>query len=58
MLSNSPPIWPVSDLVIFDCDSTLSGVEGIDELARMAGRQGDVSALTRRAMSEIGRAHV
>ena len=51
MLSNLLPVWPISDVVIFDCDSTLSGVEGIDELARMAGRQRDVSAMTRRAMS-------
>ena len=50
MLSKLPPVWPVSDVVIFDCDSTLSGVEGIDELARMAGRLEDVSALTRWAM--------
>ncbi len=50
MLSSHLPVWPVSDVVIFDCDSTLSGVEGIDELARMAGRLEDVSALTRRAM--------
>jgi phosphoserine phosphatase len=50
-MPESPPLWPVSDLVIFDCDSTLSRVEGIDELARMAGMQDDVAELTDRAMS-------
>src|SRR4051812_3242874 len=36
------------DTVVFDCDSTLSALEGIDELARSAGA--DVSALTDAAM--------
>ncbi|NUM49051.1 MAG: HAD-IB family phosphatase [Anaerolineales bacterium] len=45
-----PPIWPLSHLVIFDCDSTLSTVEGIDELARMSGHEHDVAMLTKRAM--------
>ncbi|HIG12121.1 MAG: HAD-IB family phosphatase [bacterium] len=44
-ISDAPPPY---DTVIFDCDSTLSGIEGIEELA------GDLSprieALTRRAM--------
>jgi phosphoserine phosphatase len=30
--------------VVFDCDSTLSAIEGIDELA--AGRRDEVEALT------------
>lgn len=34
--------------VVFDVDSTLSAIEGIDELARLRGV--DVSSLTRRAM--------
>lgn len=45
-----PPIWPLSQLVIFDCDSTLSTIEGIDELARMSGHEHDVAMLTKRAM--------
>ncbi len=45
-----PPAWPVSKLVIFDCDSTLSTIEGIDELAEMAGRAQDVAVMTKRAM--------
>jgi phosphoserine phosphatase len=44
------PLWLPSDLIIFDCDSTLSLVEGIDELARLAGQESEVAALTKRAM--------
>ena len=44
------PIWPVAEVVIFDCDSTLSAVEGIDELARLTGSETHVAALTKRAM--------
>ena len=39
---------PAYDLVFFDCDSTLSSIEGIDELASRAGV--DVSELTNAAM--------
>src|SRR3990172_2191084 len=42
--------WLPSDLIIFDCDSTLSLIEGIDELARLAGQESEVTALTKRAM--------
>ncbi len=39
-------------LIIFDCDSTLSAIEGIDELARVRGPQvfAEVEALTTAAM--------
>jgi phosphoserine phosphatase len=39
-------------LICFDCDSTLSSLEGIDELARLRGPQvfSSVEALTREAM--------
>ena len=47
---NLPSIWPLHDLVLFDCDSTLSAIEGIDELARMSGYEFDVAALTKQAM--------
>jgi phosphoserine phosphatase len=47
---NLPPIWPIANIVIFDCDSTLSTIEGIDELARMTGNEYDVAMLTKRAM--------
>ena len=37
--------------VVFDCDSTLCAVEGIEELARLAGRHvAELEALTARAM--------
>ncbi len=45
-----PPVWPLHTLVIFDCDSTLSAIEGIDELARLGGAGAEVAALTNRAM--------
>ncbi len=43
--------WSPFETVIFDCDSTLSTVEGIDELARWAGKEAEVAALTDRAMN-------
>lgn len=43
--------WAPFDLVIFDCDSTLVDVEGIDELARWLGREDEVAALTAQAMN-------
>jgi phosphoserine phosphatase len=49
-MSQLPPVWPIANLVIFDCDSTLSTIEGIDELARMTGHEYDVALLTKRAM--------
>lgn len=50
MPARQPPVWPFYDVVIFDCDSTLSTIEGIDELARLNGRDEDVAVLTKRAM--------
>ncbi len=43
---------PVSRLILFDCDSTLSAVEGIDELARGRGPElfTAVEAMTNAAM--------
>lgn len=38
------------DAVIFDCDSTLSAIEGIDELAVMTGNKDGVAKLTQAAM--------
>lgn len=38
------------DLIVFDCDSTLCAIEGIDELARRAGVGTEVAELTRAAM--------
>ena len=41
------------DVICFDCDSTLSKIEGIDELARRIGRGEDMSKLTDLAMNGI-----
>jgi phosphoserine phosphatase len=38
------------DYVFFDCDSTLSTIEGIDELARIKGKFDEVKAMTDAAM--------
>ena len=43
-------LWPSTDLIFFDCDSTLSRIEGIDELARLKGKEGRVGLLTNKAM--------
>ena len=43
-----PPASPRFPTVVFDCDSTLSAIEGIDELA--AEHRASIAALTRRAM--------
>ncbi len=37
-------------LIFFDCDSTLTTIEGIDELARLKGQYDHIADLTRRAM--------
>ncbi len=42
--------WQAYDLVFFDCDSTLSAIEGIDELARLKGKAERVGLLTNKAM--------
>lgn len=43
-------IWPPFDLIFFDCDSTLSTIEGIDELAKSRGLFDEVQRLTNAAM--------
>jgi len=47
------PQWPGFSIVFFDCDSTLVGIEGIDELAKLKGLGEEVAAATRRAMDGI-----
>jgi phosphoserine phosphatase len=42
--------WSAYDMIFFDCDSTLSTIEGIDELARFKGKEWRVSVLTQKAM--------
>lgn len=43
--------WPSFDLIFFDCDSTLSTIEGIDELAKLKGKEWRVGLLTEKAMN-------
>src|SRR6185295_7689057 len=43
--------WTSFDLIFFDCDSTLSTIEGIDELAKLKGKEMRVSVLTNKAMN-------
>lgn len=40
--------------IVFDCDGTLSAIEGINELARIKGVYEEVSALTTIAMDQTG----
>src|SRR3954453_11251030 len=42
--------WTSFDLIFFDCDSTLSAIEGIDELARFKGKEWRIAVLTQKAM--------
>ncbi|MCZ7667429.1 MAG: HAD-IB family phosphatase [Chloroflexi bacterium] len=42
--------WPPYEHVFFDCDSTLTTIEGIDVLADYAGKKWRVEVLTRAAM--------
>ena len=42
--------WRRFDRVVFDCDSTLSEIEGINELAAMVGVPFEVAEMTRQAM--------
>ena len=42
--------WPHYEHVFFDCDSTLTAVEGIDVLAESAGKGQRVAVLTQAAM--------
>ena len=43
--------WPPFDHVVFDCDSTLTRVEGIDVLAEISGMAEEVARLTDAAMA-------
>lgn len=49
MAASIPDHWAGADIVFFDCDSTLSSIEGVDELA--ARRGVDVARLTAEAMA-------
>ena len=39
------------DIVVFDCDSTLTKIEGVDLLAELKGREKEVKALTEMTMN-------
>ncbi len=43
--------WPHYEHVFFDCDSTLTAVEGIDALAEVVGKKWRVEVLTQAAMN-------
>lgn len=42
------------DAILFDCDGTLSQLEGVNELAKLSGVEEEVSALTMQAMAKTG----
>ncbi len=42
--------WPGFDFIFCDCDSTLSTIEGIDELARQKGKFDEIKRMTDAAM--------
>ena len=52
MCSVCSVVTPSPKLILFDCDSTLSAIEGIDELARLRGPAvfAEVAAMTTAAM--------
>ena len=43
-------LWQSYNNVIFDCDSTICAIEGIDELADLKGKKKEVEELTQKAM--------
>lgn len=51
------PIWQLHqpiNAITFDCDGTLSAIEGIDELAKLNGVSSEVESLTAEAMGKSG----
>jgi len=50
----SLPVSQPFDIISFDCDATLSQVEGVDVLAQQNGVGDDVAKLTHAAMRETG----
>lgn len=41
------------DIIVFDCDSTLSKIEGADELAKLKGIKKEISEITRMGMEGL-----
>lgn len=54
MKKNNWDLKQTIDAVIFDCDGTLSSIEGIDEIAKQNGVGERVAALTETAMAKTG----
>lgn len=51
------PNWQLQtpvDALVFDCDGTLSAIEGVDELAKLRDVYDEVGSLTAKAMNETG----
>jgi len=56
-MTTSNPTWQAQnpiDAIVFDCDGTLSKLEGIDELAQFTGAGEAVKTLTANAMTHTG----
>lgn len=53
-MNTYPPLKTPIDAIVFDCDSTLSRVEGIDELAGTQAVRDEITRLTEQAMSTTG----
>ncbi|NOZ56540.1 MAG: HAD-IB family phosphatase [Calditrichaeota bacterium] len=49
-MNSGSKIWRPYQHIFFDCDSTLTQIEGIDELADLVGKGDEVRELTRLAM--------
>lgn len=54
MTTQSWQLYHAIDAVVFDCDATLSRIEGIDVLAKANGVAEQVRLLTEQAMAETG----
>ncbi|SRR5579883_1082769 len=54
MTKRTFPLQNPADAILFDCDGTLSTIEGIDELAKQNGIAQTVQALTSDAMTHTG----
>ncbi len=54
MPAHDNPLSTPLDAIVFDCDGTLSYIEGIDELAKLNGVDKPVTQLTAAAMGQSG----
>ncbi|MDP2860802.1 MAG: HAD-IB family phosphatase [bacterium] len=44
------PLAAGYDIIVFDCDSTLTGIDGTDELAGLKGKKKEISVITKKTM--------